>query len=78
MTNAVAQSRPNFPVSWDRPGDERMFWMLDRLFFTHQITPLEADFVCNVCFASFETAAEASRFPCDSTGASLTRASSTP
>jgi phosphohistidine swiveling domain-containing protein len=32
----------NFPVSWERPEDEHLFWARDRMHRTGQITPLEA------------------------------------
>ena len=36
---------PDFPVSWERPGDERLFWTHDRMHFPDPITPMADSFV---------------------------------
>ena len=31
---------PDFPVTWERPGDEQIFWTFDRMHFPNPIPPL--------------------------------------
>ena len=38
---AVIASPPTFPVAWERPGDERLSWLTDRMHFPGPITPLD-------------------------------------
>lgn len=33
----------DFPVSWERPGDERLLWTLDAMHFPEPVAPLNAD-----------------------------------
>ncbi|MBI5948845.1 MAG: hypothetical protein HY875_11970 [Chloroflexi bacterium] len=35
----------NFPVAWDRPGDEQLFWIQDAMHLPHPLTPLDATLV---------------------------------
>lgn len=30
---------PDFPVRWEKPGDERMFWTLELVHFPDPMTP---------------------------------------
>ena len=32
---------PNFPVTWEQPGDEHVTWLLDRVHFPDPVTPLD-------------------------------------
>lgn len=36
---------PDFPVTWEQPGDERLFWTHDRMHFPNPITPLADSFL---------------------------------
>jgi phosphohistidine swiveling domain-containing protein len=36
---------PDFPVRWEQPGDERLFWTLDRMHFPDPITPMADSFI---------------------------------
>lgn len=38
----------DFPVRWEKPGDERMLWTLDRLHFPDPMTPLAFEIVYEV------------------------------
>ena len=32
---------PTFPVTWEQPDDERLYWLHDRLHFPAPITPMD-------------------------------------
>ncbi len=36
---------PDFPVTWEQPGDERLFWTLDRMHFSDPLPPLAYSFL---------------------------------
>lgn len=36
---------PDFPVAWERPGDEQVCWTFDRMHFPNPIAPLVAAFL---------------------------------
>jgi pyruvate,water dikinase len=40
---------PDFPIAWEQPGDEQIFWHLDRMHFPTQIVPLADSFI-RTCF----------------------------
>jgi pyruvate,water dikinase len=46
-TGAQAGTRaapPDFPVTWERPGDDQFFWTTDRMHYPEPVAPLEFDF----------------------------------
>jgi pyruvate,water dikinase len=40
-TPATVPTPANFPVVWERPGDEQLTWLTDRLHFPDPVTPLD-------------------------------------
>jgi pyruvate,water dikinase len=58
MSGAI--TRPE--VTWEQPGDEQMFWQLDRLHFPNQISMMEDDYI-RVLYTGFAVAAAESDAP---------------
>ncbi|MGN6757568.1 MAG: hypothetical protein ACTHMJ_14385, partial [Thermomicrobiales bacterium] len=44
---------PDFPVTWEQPGDEQIFWTMDRMHFPTQVAPLADSFLRTVFERSF-------------------------
>ncbi len=40
ITNGPIPTSPDFPVAWDQPEDERLFWVPDRMHFPEPVTPM--------------------------------------
>jgi pyruvate,water dikinase len=55
VTISGAGARPE--VTWEQPGDEQMFWQLDRMHFPNQLAMMEDDFI-RVLYTGFFVAAE--------------------
>jgi phosphohistidine swiveling domain-containing protein len=36
---------PDFPITWEQPGDEQIFWTMDRMHFPTQVAPLADSFL---------------------------------
>jgi pyruvate,water dikinase len=45
-------------VKWEQPGDEQMFWQLDRMHFPNQLSMMEHDFIRTFYSKGFFVAAE--------------------
>lgn len=58
---SVAGALPD--VKWEQPGDEQMFWQLDRLHFPDQVSVMEDDCIRFFYTAGFVAAAEAYEAP---------------
>jgi phosphohistidine swiveling domain-containing protein len=55
---------PNFPVTWESPDDERLFWTRDTMHFPDQMNELEGELVIRVAHAhGFARASEAYDMP---------------
>lgn len=53
----------DFPVHWDDPADERLFWTQDRLHFPDAMTPLDFSIIEQVMDAGFNAAMRAYDIP---------------
>ena len=53
---------PEFPISWERPEQEQMFWTNDRMHFPEPVTPMMAAFAKGFN-EGFNRAAKASEVP---------------
>lgn len=56
VTTSGAGAIPD--VKWEEPGDEQMFWQLDRMHFPNQMSMMEDDFVRTFYSQGFFVAAE--------------------
>ncbi len=56
VTTSGAGAMPE--VKWEQPGDEQMFWQLDRMHFPNQISMMEDDFIHIFYSKGFFVAAE--------------------
>jgi phosphohistidine swiveling domain-containing protein len=54
---ATVGAPPDFPVTWERPEDEWVFWQVDRMHFPDAITLLDDNFVRVVYEQGFNNAA---------------------
>jgi rifampicin phosphotransferase len=55
---------PEFPVTWESPDDERLFWARDTMHFPDQMNELEGELVTRVAHAhGFARASEAYEMP---------------
>src|SRR6187551_1870690 len=46
-------------IAWEQPGDEQMFWQLDRMHFPNQLSMMEDNFIRLFYSEGFFAAAEA-------------------
>ncbi len=53
---------PDFPVTWQRPEDERVFWKLDPMHFPQPVTPMMGWFA-QVFSEGYKRASQASQMP---------------
>lgn len=60
--SVAAQSSPPPQVAWEQPGDEQMFWQMDRMHFPNQLLMMEDNFI-RVFYAGFFAVAEAAEMP---------------
>jgi len=59
----VMQSRTDFPVTWEHPGDARLFWTLDRTRLPGPVTPMTYAYMQWVYDDAFNTVAQAYDMP---------------
>jgi hypothetical protein len=56
--------QPDFPVTWENPDDERLFWTRDAMHFPDQMNELEGELVVRVAHEhGFSRASEAYHLP---------------
>jgi len=58
MSVTVSGTGEKPAVNWDQPGDEQMFWQLDRMHFPNQLLMMEDDFIRTFYSQGFFVAAE--------------------
>ncbi|HEX5506476.1 MAG TPA: PEP-utilizing enzyme [Thermomicrobiales bacterium] len=55
---------PDFPVAWERPGDEQLFWTRDVMHFPSQLQPAAESLLARMLFgAGFNRASEGLALP---------------
>jgi hypothetical protein len=60
-TMSSAEATPS--VNWEQPGDEQMFWQLDRMHFPNQLSLMEDDFIKFFYAEGFSAAAAGYEMP---------------
>ncbi len=58
MTVTMSGAGPRPDVNWEQPGDEQMFWQLDRMHFPNQMSMMEDNFIRDFYTNGFDAAAE--------------------
>jgi pyruvate,water dikinase len=56
MSVTMSSAGAMLAVNWEQPGDEQMFWQLDRLHFPNQLAVMEDDYI-RALYAGFAVAA---------------------
>jgi phosphohistidine swiveling domain-containing protein len=64
MKQNMISTPPDFPVVWENPDDERLFWTRDAMHFPNPINALEAEFLVSIAQGNgFARASEAYDMP---------------